>query len=111
MLKTGIYRHFKGKEYLVAGVAKADSTKVFGKRGSFCTARNSEKPTETFKIFRNDEGFGHAYYLDAIDGRDWVVYQARYGDMDWWIRPLEMFTQTVTRDGYNGPRFEFLRDK
>ena len=34
-----------------------------------------------------------------------VVYRALYGDYGLWVRPLEMFTETVTIDGQVQPRF------
>ncbi|KPQ26545.1 DUF1653 domain-containing protein [Halomonas sp. HL-93] len=34
-----------------------------------------------------------------------VVYRALYGDYGLWVRPLEMFTENVIREGYNQPRF------
>jgi hypothetical protein len=37
-----------------------------------------------------------------------VVYQTLYGDSGWWVRPLEMFTEVVERDGKRVPRFEFV---
>ncbi len=35
-----------------------------------------------------------------------VVYQALYGERGYWIRPLEMFCETVSVDGQERPRFE-----
>lgn len=35
-----------------------------------------------------------------------VVYKTLYGDFDTWIRPLEMFTETVEVDGKLVKRFE-----
>ena len=34
-----------------------------------------------------------------------VVYQALYGDRGIWVRPAGMWSETVERDGYSGPRF------
>ncbi|WP_299082420.1 DUF1653 domain-containing protein [uncultured Paraglaciecola sp.] len=69
-LKTGRYRHYKGNEYQVVGVAK-----------------HSEDETEL------------------------VVYQPLYGDRGLWVRPLEMFEETVEVAGSNVLRFEFIADK
>ncbi len=63
-LKPGKYRHFKGGEYLLIGVAK------------------------------------HSETLEPM-----VVYQALYGEKGLWVRPASMWTQTVEREGYKGPRF------
>ena len=34
-----------------------------------------------------------------------VVYRQLYGDHAHWVRPVEMFTETVERDGSMVPRF------
>ncbi len=63
-LKPGKYRHFKGGEYELLGIAK------------------------------------HSETLEPM-----VVYRALYGEGDLWVRPAAMWTETVERDGYRGPRF------
>lgn len=67
MIKTGKYRHFKGKEYEVIGIAK------------------------------------HSETLE-----EYVVYKALYGEYDLWIRPLNMFEETITKDGKTFKRFEYI---
>ncbi|NVJ66183.1 MAG: DUF1653 domain-containing protein [Gammaproteobacteria bacterium] len=42
-------------------------------------------------------------------GEQYVVYKALYGDFGTWIRPLEMFTETIERDGKVIRRFEYLK--
>lgn len=37
-----------------------------------------------------------------------VVYQALYGERGHWVRPLNMFTETVIIDGEEVPRFTQL---
>ena len=66
-IRPGRYRHFKGNEYRVLGVA-----------------RHSETMEEM------------------------VVYQALYGERGLWVRPASMWSETVERDGYCGPRFTYL---
>ena len=68
-LKPGKYRHFKGNEYLLIGVAQ------------------------------------HSETLEPM-----VVYQALYGEMGLWVRPAAMWTEQVTRDGYSGPRFQYIAE-
>lgn len=70
ILKTGRYRHFKGKYYEVLGVARHSET-----------------------------------------GEELVVYRPLYGERGLWVRPLSMFTETVTRDGKTFPRFEFVGEE
>lgn len=36
-----------------------------------------------------------------------VVYRALYGERGLWVRPAAMWAETVTRDGYCGPRFAY----
>lgn len=66
-LKIGRYRHYKGNEYEVMGVAK-----------------HSEDESEL------------------------VVYRPLYGDKRLWVRPLNMFIETVLVDGQTKPRFEYI---
>ena len=41
--------------------------------------------------------------------QEWfVVYRTLYGDYSLWVRPVSMFTETVTVDGYTQPRFAFV---
>lgn len=68
-IKLGKYRHFKGNEYEVIGVA-----------------RHSESMQEM------------------------VVYRALYGDGGLWVRPAEMWQDTVTRDGVTYQRFTYIGD-
>lgn len=63
----GRYRHYKGDEYTVLGVA-----------------RHSETEEEL------------------------VVYRQEYGDRSLWVRPLEMFRETVEVDGKEVPRFRLI---
>ena len=69
-MKKGRYRHYKGNEYVVIGVA-----------------RHSETDEEL------------------------VVYRPDYGEQGLWVRPKEMFLETVELDGQQVPRFQFLGEK
>ncbi len=68
-IQTGRYRHYKGKEYEVIGIA-----------------RHSETEEEL------------------------VVYRTLYGNFDLWVRPKEMFMETVLIDGVEVPRFQRIRE-
>ena len=37
-----------------------------------------------------------------------VVYRAQYGEYGLWVRPAAMWSETVDRDGYHGPRFQYI---
>ena len=39
-----------------------------------------------------------------------VVYQALYGDQGLWVRPAAMWSETVNKDGYTGPRFTYIEE-
>ena len=66
-IKPGRYRHFKGNEYEVIGLA-----------------RHSETQEEM------------------------VVYHALYGDFGLWVRPAQMWNETVERDGKTFRRFTYI---
>ncbi|MHC9509726.1 DUF1653 domain-containing protein [Kangiella sp. M94] len=40
-----------------------------------------------------------------------VVYKTLYGDFDTWVRPLEMFTETVEVDGVEVKRFKLVEER
>lgn len=41
-------------------------------------------------------------------GETMVIYKALYGDRKVYVRPIDMFTEQVDRNGYRGPRFMFI---
>ena len=45
----------------------------------------------------------HSESLDEL-----VLYRQEYGDHGLWVRPKEMFSETVKIDGQDVPRFQFL---
>lgn len=38
-----------------------------------------------------------------------VVYRTLYGKYDVWVRPLDMFTQSVNKNGQKVPRFALIK--
>ena len=40
-----------------------------------------------------------------------VVYRALYGDKGLWVRPLDMFDETIERDGKTLKRFQYIGSK
>ena len=66
-VKPGRYRHYKGNEYTVIGVA-----------------RHSETEEQL------------------------VVYRQEYGEHGLWVRPKDMFLETVEVDDRMVPRFEYM---
>ncbi|GLQ30786.1 DUF1653 domain-containing protein [Litoribrevibacter albus] len=52
--------------------------------------------------------FGTAQHSET---EEWlVVYQALYGEQGFWVRPLDMFTETITINGETKPRFQKIGD-
>ena len=39
-----------------------------------------------------------------------VLYRAEYGERQLWVRPLDMFIESVNVDGKRVPRFEYVGD-
>ena len=39
-----------------------------------------------------------------------VVYRALYGERELWVRPADMWTETVTRDGKEYQRFTLVEE-
>ena len=66
-ISPGRYRHYKGKEYTVLGVALHSETQ-----------------------------------------EELVGYRQEYGDHGLWVRPKQMFLETVMVDGQAVPRFRFV---
>lgn len=52
------------------------------------------------------EVIGTAKHSETLE--EYVVYKALYGDGGLWIRPKEMWNETVERDGKVFKRFEFI---
>lgn len=69
ILPLGLYRHYKGGDYRVEGVATHSETEE--------------------KL---------------------VVYRPLYGEGGLWVRPLDMFLETVNVDGQSVSRFAFVGD-
>lgn len=49
---------------------------------------------------------GAALHTETLEPM--VVYQRLYGDYGLWVRPQDMFEETVTIEGKVQPRFEYL---
>ncbi len=52
------------------------------------------------------EVIGTARHSETTE--EYVVYKALYGDGGLWVRPKEMWNETVERDGKVFKRFEFI---
>lgn len=52
-----------------------------------------------------------AFHSESLE--DVVIYRAMYSDSQWgrhriWVRPKDMFTETVTHKGTEMPRFRYI---
>ena len=52
------------------------------------------------------EVMGVAHHSETME--EMVVYRALYGEHGLWVRPAAMWTETIDRDGYHGPRFQYI---
>ena len=54
------------------------------------------------------EVIGIAHHSETME--EMVVYRALYGEQGLWVRPAAMWAEMVDRDGYHGPRFQYIND-
>lgn len=89
-----VYKHFKGKEYIVLGESIPQS------RISGDLIFENVKHTETaqqLNIFKDNDIFMH---WKGTNSERLVVYMALYGDYQIYARPYDMFMSEVDRDKY-----------
>ena len=72
-------------------------------------ANNTPKHMENERYFRHYKGnyyrmLGVARHSETLD--ELVVYQALYGERGLWVRPRQMFFETVVVDGHTVARFQ-----
>ena len=67
-----------------------------------------EIKTGKYRHFKGNlyEVIGTALHSETMEPM--VVYRALYGERGLWVRPLSMWTEIVERDGYHGPRFQYI---
>lgn len=69
------------------------------------------KPTLTPGIYRHYKGNDYEV-LDVVrhsETEEWLVlYRPMYGERALWVRPFNMFTESVEVNGELTPRFQFL---
>ena len=47
-------------------------------------------------------------HSESLD--EYVVYEAQYGNHDFWLRPLAMFCEEVEINGKMTPRFKYIEN-
>ena len=52
------------------------------------------------------EVIGTARHSETLE--ELVVYRALYDNGGLWVRPAAMWSETVDREGYHGPRFQYI---
>lgn len=65
-------------------------------------------PKKDTRFFQHFKGGKYRFVRTAFDSETqerMVVYQALYGDENYWVRPEKMFFETVEREGKRFPRF------
>jgi len=75
-----------------------------------------EEALETIKPGKYRHFKGNEYEVAAIarhseTGEPMVVYRALYGDRGLWVRPADMWNETVTRDGKTFQRFTRMEEE
>lgn len=88
-----VYRHFKGKEYIVLGVSTPTSRPV---GGAVLISQHTEREIG-ISIFNTDETFTH--WKNTCND-ELVIYMALYGDYGVYARPYDMFMSEVDRVKY-----------
>lgn len=72
-----------------------------------------DKPTLKAGRYRHYKGNDYEV-LDLVrhsETEAWLVlYRPLYGNKDLWVRPYEMFAETVESNGQMMPRFAYLQD-
>lgn len=64
-----------------------------------------------YRHFKGNEYEVIAIAKNSETMEDTVVYRALYGEREFWVRPLSMWTETVERDGKRQPRFTYLGEQ
>ena len=61
-----------------------------------------------YRHFKGNEYEVIALAKHSETQEEMVVYRALYGDNQVWVRPAEMWTETIERDGKTYKRFTFI---
>ena len=65
----------------------------------------------TFRHFKGNLYRLEGFAKDSETLEEMVVYRALYGERGLWVRPAEMFFETVERGGKTMKRFELVEDE
>ena len=74
----------------------------------FNAMENTELKAGRYRHFKGNE-YELLYIATHSETLEkYVVYKALYGEGGIWVRPLSMWSETVTRDGKTLKRFEYI---
>lgn len=74
----------------------------------FNAMENTELKAGRYRHFKGNE-YELLYIATHSETLEkYVVYKALYGEGGIWVRPLSMWSETVTRDGKTFKRFEYI---
>ena len=66
-------------------------------------------PPGLYRHYKGNDYFVFQVAQHSETRESLVFYRCLYGDFSWWVRPLEMFMETVEIAGETIPRFRFER--
>jgi hypothetical protein len=66
--------------------------------------------TGLYRHYKNNDYFVFQVATHSETREPLVFYRCLYGDYSWWVRPLDMFMETVELAGETIPRFRFIRE-
>lgn len=69
-------------------------------------ADNDEITLGKYRHFKGNEYEVIGFAKDSETTQKMVIYKALYGDNEVWVRPYDMFNETITRDNKTFKRFE-----
>ena len=74
------------------------------------TENQADLVGRTFRHFKGNLYRLEGFAKDSETLEEMVVYRALYGERGLWVRPAEMFFETVERAGKTIKRFELVED-
>ena len=65
----------------------------------------------TYRHYKNKDYYVIGCARHTESGEQLVVYRALYGEQELWVRPKDMFLESVVVDGLELPRFRYVGDE
>lgn len=67
-------------------------------------------PSGLYRHYKGNDYFVFQVATHSETRESLVFYRCLYGDYSWWVRPLDMFKETVELAGETIPRFRYVRN-